>query len=253
MQIKYIYHSCFLIETDEIDIIIDFYKDFPTNNKKGMLDDIFYHSDKPLYVLSSHSHYDHFNPEILMLKDYRQNIIYILSNDIYTSLIDNISKNNSITSLDIDKCIPIWLNKGDSYSDKNIMIKAFGSTDLGISFLITIDNKTIFHAGDLNNWHWKDETPEEEWKEDEKKFLSELEDIWKEFHDIDIVMFPIDYRLGTDYMRGAIQFIDKINVHNFFPMHFDENYISANKFNYYCNLKGISFFDIKSKGQLFIL
>ena len=41
-------------------------------------------------------------------------------------------------------------------------IRAYGSTDEGVSFLISVEGKQIFHAGDLNFWHWAEEsTPEE--------------------------------------------------------------------------------------------
>ena len=43
-----------------------------------------------------------------------------------------------------------------------LRIQAFGSTDVGISFLIHLQGKSIFHAGDLNNWHWSEESTEQE-------------------------------------------------------------------------------------------
>ncbi|MEI3154718.1 MAG: hypothetical protein V8S95_06185 [Odoribacter sp.] len=57
-------------------------------------------------------------------------------------------------------------------------IKAFGSTDIGISFLIDIDNIRIFHAGDLNNWHWEEESTPEEIAGTEKNCFGN----WKHYH-----------------------------------------------------------------------
>jgi len=37
---------------------------------------------------------------------------------------------------------------------------------------------------------------------------------------IDVAMFPVDARLGKDYMRGAEQFVGEFNVGMFVPMHF---------------------------------
>ena len=51
----------------------------------------------------------------------------------------------------------VWLKKGDCYADDVLRVHAFGSTDVGISFLVEAEGKKIFHAGDLNNWHWMDE------------------------------------------------------------------------------------------------
>lgn len=50
----------------------------------------------------------------------------------------------------------------------------------------------MFHAGDLNNWHWMDESPEAEWKHDEAFFLRELEDIAIYTDRMDVVLFPVD-------------------------------------------------------------
>ena len=117
--------------------------------------------------------------------------------------------------------------------------------------MIEAEGKTLFHAGDLNNWHWMDESTEEKWKGEEQKFLNELRVINKEYKKIDIVMFPIDPRLGKEYMRGGIQFINAIQISTFTPMHFWNNYDAANKFQEYvrsCNIKSP---DIGNRGQIF--
>lgn len=36
----------------------------------------------------------------------------------------------------------------------------------------------------------------------------------------DIVMFPVDGRIGNGYTRGARQFVDQFHVGLFVPMHF---------------------------------
>ena len=55
-----------------------------------------------------------------------------------------------------------------------------------------------------------DESPEEEWKRDEAFFLRELEDIAVCKEKMDIVLFPVDPRLGKEYMRGPLQFVKRI-------------------------------------------
>ena len=54
MQITYIYHSGFLVETAECYYLFDYYK--------GTLPPL--KSDKPILVFASHSHGDHYNKEI---------------------------------------------------------------------------------------------------------------------------------------------------------------------------------------------
>mgnify|MGYP000470744888 FL=1 len=140
-------------------------------------------------ILASHFHPDHFHPEVLKWKEQKPDIKYIFSKDIL--------KRRRAKADDA-----IYLKKGDAYQDELLTIKAFGSTDVGISFLIETEGRRIFHAGDLNNWHWKDESTPQEVAEAEGNYLKELDIIAKETSVMDLVMFPVDPRLGTDFMRA---------------------------------------------------
>lgn len=75
-----------------------------------------------------------------------------------------------------------------------------------------------------------DESPEEEWKRDEAFFLRELEDIAVCKEKMDVVLFPVDPRLGKEYMRGPLQFVKRIKTTIFVPMHFDEAFEKASAF-----------------------
>ena len=43
----------------------------------------------------------------------------------------------------------------------DIRIRTLRSTDEGVAFLVSVEGKMIYHAGDLNDWYWKEES--EEW------------------------------------------------------------------------------------------
>lgn len=83
MKLTYIYHSGFAIEGDGFTIIIDYYKDSDDNKSKGIVYSELLKREGKLYVLSTHSHHDHFNREILKWQQERPDIIYIFSKDIY--------------------------------------------------------------------------------------------------------------------------------------------------------------------------
>ncbi len=68
MIITYIFHSCYLIEFDQFSVLFDFYKDVPREEGKSWVRDYLLSKEQDLYVLCSHSHSDHFNPEILTWK-----------------------------------------------------------------------------------------------------------------------------------------------------------------------------------------
>lgn len=232
MKLTYIYHSGFAIEGDELTVIIDYFRDTPDKLVTGTL------LKRPgaLYVLASHAHGDHFNKRILEWKQERPDIRYILSHDI----------------LEAGKAREgdaVYLDKFDIYEDSLIRVQAFGSTDIGVSFLIRTEGKRIFHAGDLNNWHWRDESTPEESAGYETAFLKEINELARNTDRLDLAMFPIDPRLGSEYMRGAQQFIDMIAVDWFVPMHFGAAYNKANAFRAYAHSKGTRFFELNREGQ----
>ena len=54
----------------------------------------------------------------------------------------------------------------------------------------------------------------------EKQYLGELKDIRKITDSFDVVMFPIDGRIGNGYTLGGRQFIERFKVGLFVPMLF---------------------------------
>lgn len=236
MKLTYIYHSCFALETDKLTIIFDYFKDSGELPHSGAVHDYLLTRPGKLYVLGSHSHYDHFNKEILQWKLRRPDIRYILSKDI----------------LDCKKAHKedaVFIDKGEIYKDDYLFVKAFGSTDAGISFLVEADGKKIFHSGDLNNWHWNEESTPDEVCRAEDFYLRELETLAKYTSQLDVAMFPVDPRLGKDYMRGAEQFVNRIQIGIFVPMHFDKEYGKANAFKEYAEAHGCRFMSLTREGE----
>jgi len=124
MTLDYIYHSGFAIEAEGVTVIIDYYKDSSeTEHNRGIVHDYLLQRPGKLYVLATHFHPDHFNREILTWKETRPDIRYIFSKDILKS---HRAKPEDAT----------YIKKGETYEDGTIRIEAFGSTDVGSSFLI---------------------------------------------------------------------------------------------------------------------
>lgn len=213
MRLTYIFHSGFAIETHNFTMVIDFYQD-SLGEKRGIVYDRLLSRPQRLYVLSTHGHADHFNPEVLEWRKRRSDIHYVFSRDIMDMVK---SKVEHVT----------YLDKGDVYKDDFIQVSAFGSTDIGLSYKIKTEKKTIFHAGDLNNWHWNEESTEAEVKEAQDNFTEELNHLAVSTPSLDLAMFPVDPRLGKDYMLGAEQFLSKIHTKVIVPMHFDGSYEKA--------------------------
>jgi len=208
-KIHYLYHSGFAVKTTEHFLVFDYYNDKPCPGKKGIdagviTDQEIVNNTNPV-VFVSHGHSDHYNPVILEWQKANQNIRYIMSSDVP-------AKGERIHSIAPHGKIDL----GD------LKVETFGSTDQGVSFLIAVDGISIFHAGDLNWWHWKDESTEEEIKASEDDFIKEMRPIIGKR--IDIAFFPVDPRLGREYYLGAERFINLIKPSMLIPMHFGDKY-----------------------------
>jgi L-ascorbate metabolism protein UlaG (beta-lactamase superfamily) len=240
MKLTYVYHSGYVIEARNFAVIFDYYKDSGTLPLKGYVHDELLRKTGRLYVLASHFHPDHFNKDILTWKQQKEDILYIFSSDI-------------LHEKKVQMTDALFLKKGDHYIDEHISIRAFGSTDVGVSFLIEMEGKQIFHAGDLNNWHWEDESTPAEVEEAEKAYLEELEFLATTVSHLDLAMFPVDPRLGTHYMRGAEQFVARIQTSLFAPMHFGEAYDKVAAFAPFARIYHCRLLELTHKGQLFLL
>ena len=238
MKLDYIYHSGFAIEADGATILIDYWKDSSAEAGQGLVRDRLLHRPGAFYVLAPHFHPDHFNPEVLRWREVRPDIHYIFSKDIL--------KHRRAKADDA-----FYINKGGVYEDDHLRIQAFGSTDVGVSFLLDLQGLRLFHAGDLNNWHWSEESTPQEIRKAEGDFLAEVRDLQQVAPAVDVALFPVDRRMGRDYMRGPLQFVERIKTHIFVPMHFSEDYEGGNAFRAQAEANGCRFLAIDRRGQRF--
>lgn len=110
------------------------------------------------------------------------------------------------------------VREGDVLSVANVQIAVHGSTDAGVSFMVKTGGIRIFHAGDLNLWHWREDSPLREIARAEEAFYQAVAAIPRE--KLDICMFPLDPHLGGFYDAGANHLIMALKPSVFFPMHF---------------------------------
>ncbi|MBN2850070.1 MAG: MBL fold metallo-hydrolase [Erysipelotrichaceae bacterium] len=189
MIVRFIQHSGVLIEFEDKTLLFDYWKGKLTIPL-----------EKPLYIFVSHRHSDHYTKEVL---DF-----------------DGIVIADQGVNLPLDPMhhpvVP-----GDTIQIDDVLISVFGSTDEGVSFLVETNQRKIFHAGDLNLWHWKDESTMDEIEEARIRFENELRLIPDS--PLDLAMFPVDPRLGGDFDEGARIFTLKTKPAYFLPLHFSGN------------------------------
>ena len=205
ITVTYLDHSGFVVDREEVAVVFDYYRD-PSDALKRILEA---NPKKPVLFFVSHCHEDHFNHAIFNMAQNHQRM-YVLSDD--------------INGNGIGDSLPVaWIHDGGAIErlPGNVSVRAFGSTDKGVSYYVTFnDGTTCFHAGDLNYWHWQDESTVKEVRTAYAGFVHEMQRIMALTRSIDIVFFPVDPRQGTDYANGARLFMENIDVANFFPMHF---------------------------------
>ncbi|TFG81646.1 MAG: MBL fold metallo-hydrolase [Erysipelotrichales bacterium] len=186
MKVTYIYHSGVMIELKTCVLLFDYWKgevEFPVG--------------KPRYIFISHAHHDHYNPAVFDMDA--------------TVIADSAIAHPGYARLHS-------VNPGDELQFDGLEISVFGSTDEGVSFLVDVEGKRLFHAGDLNYWHWKDESTMDEIKDAKDRFEGILATLPE--GQTDLAMFPVDARIGSDFFLGAMQYIVKFKPANFLPIHF---------------------------------
>ncbi len=221
-ELTYIHHDCFLMSTPECGVVFDYWFDPVAMDSEypEFLTD--FPVEKPLYVLVSHFHKDHFNKVIFKWVRLHRNIRFIVSRDVARQIRYLLNPDSTYAGSKVDPEMVTVLSKLECFSDPLLTVQAFGSTDIGNSYAVTFKTSglKVFHAGDLNCWTWRDESTPEEIRSAEKAFSSELRPIADAYPQFDVVMFPVDSRLGTGYAEGARTFVSTIDCKRFFPMHF---------------------------------
>lgn len=207
MNITYIYHSSFLIETASCYYLFDYYK--------GTLPKL--KADKPILVFASHRHPDHYNPEIFSLLQElgMQKITAVLAKDIPAKRYPQGIESMKVTFHQTYK-LPY-----------NTTLKTLLSTDEGVAFLLECPEGTIYHAGDLNDWVWEGET-EQYNKQMTGSYRHEI-DMLKDTP-VDVAFLPLDPRQEKDYAKGILYFLKKIKVGKVYPMHYWEHPEIIDKF-----------------------
>lgn len=187
MDIYFLHHSGFIVDDGSRCYIFDAYKD-----PKKLIDDMV-EKGRSLWFFVSHIHADHFNPEIVSFD--APDTVYFVHKDV---AINGVEK-GKVRIMDVD----------DELVEQGVTIHMYGSTDAGGSFMVDMPKGRIFHAGDLNWWHWLGDT-EENNKEARGFFERELKRMAGE--NMDIAFFPVDDRLGSVKDFGLTEWLEHVKV-----------------------------------------
>ncbi len=196
MNITYLHHSGFLVETHDTALLFDYY----TENGK-------YHQVHPedfahrkFFVLVSHGHGDHFDQIVLKWADRAH---YILAEGVPLPA----GFQGDVT----------WMKPHETVTIDGVEIRTLQSNDEGVAFLVKTGHTAVFHSGDLNWWHWNGESD---------AFNAEIADSFRREIDllkgeeIEVAFVPADPRLEDKYDWAVDYYMQTIGAKVLFPMHF---------------------------------
>lgn len=199
----YLYQSGFAVDTGAHFLIFDYWRSSPRGRglESGVIDPAAL-ADRDVIVFVSHRHGDHYNPEILHWVKTIPKLRLVLSNDIPAA--------------------PgaLMIGPREVATQPDFAVETFVSTDEGVGFLIDIDGLRIYHAGDLNWWHWAGESAQ---------YNADMAANYKSQIDllggtpIDLAFVPVDPRLEAAYARGIDYLMRTADVRRAVPMHFGDH------------------------------
>jgi len=186
-------------------------------------------------VFVSHRHGDHFNRRIFAWRKMSPAIRYILSDDIP-------GQEDAVR-----------LSPGQTWQWEDLTVRTAASTDEGVAFYVEAAGLRIFHAGDLNDWHWKDESTDAEVSAAHAAYMDILAGL--KDRPVDVAFFPVDPRMGRDYDQGARIYCREVKPAHFFPMHFATAYHVPADFHLWARdaCPGVTVHDILRQGQTFTI
>jgi L-ascorbate metabolism protein UlaG (beta-lactamase superfamily) len=209
-EVRYLFNSGFAVKTGKRFFIFDYYNPRPPGKSGGLNEGVV--TPKELVgldvtVFASHAHMDHFSPSILKWEKELPGIRYVLSDDIRLP-----SRPANLTTVRPD---------GTYELDGGIKLRTLKSTDEGVAFVVITPELKLYHAGDLNWWHWAGE-PDDENEAMASAYRAEIDKLRGETFDIAFV--PVDPRLRGEYLWGLDYFMRQTDARAVFPMHFGNHY-----------------------------
>ena len=200
-DITHYYHSGFSVAGGDTLLVFDYWRGEEGELTEDLqLTPARIRSFAHVVVFISHEHIDHFDPVVFSWKDLTD-VSYIVSSD-----------------------MPVGtrgkrMAPGDTFSPADgVDVTAYDSTDLGVSFLVDFRGVRFFHAGDLNFWHWREESTMKEIDEADAEFRKAIAPLSGSM--IDVAFFPVDPRQGSMFEAGANYFILSVKPRILIPMHY---------------------------------
>lgn len=222
MKVNYIHHSSFFVQFEKRVLVFDYYDGKSAGEccYEGRMPE--FPEDTELYVFASHGHRDHFDMEVLKWSYRYPNIHYIFAKEIKKKL-GNSALQRIFPDRDIQKIKETiyYMKPAEQLEVAGVKVETLLSTDSGVAFLVTCEGKKIYHAGDLNWWHWEGESEEDNLYQ-EKTYKEQIGLLSEKC--IDVAFVVLDPRQGKDMFQGIDYFVHHVKAEYVVPMHMWKQY-----------------------------
>jgi len=139
------------------------------------------------------------------------NVHYILS--------DDIGGNNAGA---------VYVQGGDEVKIEDVNIIALPSTDQGVAYLVHTEHQWIYHAGDLNWWHWQEDNSAAQNEQAKQDYLSAIA-MLNGMH-LRIGFVVLDPRQENRFYYGLHALMQICHIDYVFPMHLWGDYQTIHDF-----------------------
>ena len=167
LEVVYVYHSCFALASGRLTVLLDYPSGVPADSRE-VAERLA--RGRRLLVLFTHSHSDHFSPDFTELAELAGEFACVASRDV------------------AERCLAV--EPGDHASAMGVDVWAFGSSDVGASFVLRMAGRTVYAAGD--NAYWvRAELPEELNRLIGERFYAVLREVRERFAPVDVALTPL--------------------------------------------------------------
>ncbi|WP_051261765.1 MBL fold metallo-hydrolase [Desulfovibrio inopinatus] len=146
MNIIAIHHNCFIVNINNTSLLFDYpQSDFLPSGCHEILSQQL--SGRRCIAFASHSHRDHFCPNLSTVLSSTNHATWIVSDDIADMYPEALPEH------------VIVMEPQQTYHGRDFDVTTLESNDLGVAFCITINGIRIYHGGDLAKWRWPKAPP----------------------------------------------------------------------------------------------
>ncbi len=190
LRVEYINNNGYIVETDKAVYVFDFVD--------GFLPATYLRKNKPLIFFVTNGDKEHYSQSIY---SYRKTVIFAYD----------------ILQEPYNKVFKMYPNEMIHLGFAKVYTRP--TTRDGVVYIIKEDDKTIIHAGNLNNYHYQEFSSAKRVELETQNFNECLNGL-REFENPDILIAPVNPVIGFNYEYGAKRSTRVLNPKHFFPTQF---------------------------------